>query len=144
MKNVQIADELTKIYAKRGRLDPETTLEEATAPEHPLHDEFEWDNEAAGHAHRLRQAHDMIRFVTIQVPGPDPERRSSRVRSFFAIQEDANKYRYEPVDVVRRSPELTASVLDAVEKELRVLILRNSNLAGFFPMAERVFKELSD
>ena len=60
--------ELALLYAEAGKLTPALILERATAPSHPLHRYFEWDDSKAAHRHRLRQATDMLmasRYVAV-------------------------------------------------------------------------------
>mgnify|MGYP003421519919 FL=1 len=52
---------------KRGRLTPETVLDTARNPKSPLHDQFEWDDTAAAHQHRLQQARVLIRSVVVNI-----------------------------------------------------------------------------
>ena len=50
-----------------GRLTPELVVAAARDPEHPLHSEFDWDDESAAHQHRLAIARRIIRSVRINV-----------------------------------------------------------------------------
>lgn len=63
----RIATELSKIAQKNdGILKPETVIEEAKPKNHPLHNDFEWDDTKAGYKYRLEQARYMIRMcVTV-------------------------------------------------------------------------------
>ena len=49
-------------------LTPETVVQTATDPDHVLHDHFDWNNESAGHNHRMWQARQLIRGVKIITP----------------------------------------------------------------------------
>lgn len=49
--------------ANGGRITPEQVLEDAKDPESPIHDYFEWDNNAAANRFRLGQARALIRSV---------------------------------------------------------------------------------
>ena len=66
--------ELDKIKAKhRGLLSPEVVVNTAADPENVLHNWFEWDDEIAGHQHRLKQARQLIRvFVTVLDSDTEP------------------------------------------------------------------------
>lgn len=53
--------------ANGGCLTPEMVVQEASAEDSPLHDEFEWNDTKAGAAFRLEQARAVIRKVRIEV-----------------------------------------------------------------------------
>jgi len=55
------------IEDERGRVTAENLLDVAQDVDHPLHDEFEWDNDKAGHQHRLHQARKLISSVRVIV-----------------------------------------------------------------------------
>lgn len=59
---------LMDIHNRRGRLDPEIVIEEATPEESPLHGSFEWDDSRAGDLYRLVQARILIKKVKILIP----------------------------------------------------------------------------
>ena len=46
--------------AHGGKLDPETVVDVARDPDHPLHSHFEWDDSKAAHQYRLGQARALI------------------------------------------------------------------------------------
>jgi hypothetical protein len=55
--------ERLEALAKKSQLTPENVVTEAMDPKSPLHGHFTWDNEKAGHAHRLEEARALIRKV---------------------------------------------------------------------------------
>lgn len=68
MSNDQRAEILAAIAERRGGiLRAEDVVLEAADPNHPLHDEFEWDDARAGAAHRIEQARSLIRSVKVVV-----------------------------------------------------------------------------
>lgn len=64
MEPGQLKLELEKIQSKQGKITAEQIVAAASRANHPLHDEFEWDNGVAGHQYRLMQARAMLRKVT--------------------------------------------------------------------------------
>lgn len=81
--------------AHDGVLYPEDVVRVAADPAHPLHEEFNWDDKSAAHAHRLEQARSLIRSVRVEittqrrelsapyyVPHPDAD---PRVGGYLAI-----------------------------------------------------------
>lgn len=61
-----VADRLEQLE-ENGNLNPATVVDAARDPASPLHDFFEWDNNAAAEQYRLSQARLLIRRVKIQV-----------------------------------------------------------------------------
>jgi hypothetical protein len=65
-----------------GLLVPADVVEVASDPEHPLHGEFEWDNDKAAHEHRLWQARVLIHGVRVEI-----EVHERAVKSVFYVQD---------------------------------------------------------
>ncbi len=63
-----IGEALAEVEERAGKVTPATVVEAAEDEENPLHGEFEWDDQKAGHAHRLQQARCLIRSI---VPASD-------------------------------------------------------------------------
>lgn len=49
-----------------GLITPEAVVQDATDPDSPLHDQFEWDDSIAAAKHRLWQARCVISSVTVK------------------------------------------------------------------------------
>lgn len=62
----EIREELEAI-AKSGVLTPEEVVSAARNPNSSMHDQFNWDDQEAAHAHRLQQARQLIKTVTVEV-----------------------------------------------------------------------------
>lgn len=62
-----VAQKLAEIAEAHGRLTPDLVVEEAKNPESVLHGLFEWDDEQAGHQHRLFQARQIITSVRVVI-----------------------------------------------------------------------------
>lgn len=67
----EIQTALARLADAAGRLDAETVVRAARSKGHPLHAYFEWDDKKAAHEHRLAQANDLIRRVTIEITHHD-------------------------------------------------------------------------
>ena len=84
---MSVKEILNDIAETHGVLSAELIVEEASDPEHPLHDRFEWDDDLAARLYRLEQAAQMIRSVHIQVQRGDQEGKTVSVRAFVAKNE---------------------------------------------------------
>jgi len=59
--------EINRLYKLHNGLTPSLVLEAASNPNSILHEFFEWDDEKAGHAHRLQQARNLITSVKVTI-----------------------------------------------------------------------------
>jgi hypothetical protein len=102
MKQEDLKAILTDLYERRGVLNPEDLLDEASDPTHPLHERFSWDNAEAAQRWRITQAANIIRSVKVEITLPDSE--VVQVRAFLPThgresdQEGGRAYDYAPVE----------------------------------------------
>lgn len=116
MQNEQLNNILQQIHDSGG-LTPQRMVGMARDPEHPLHPEFEWDNEVAGEQHRLAQARKLIRRVRI-VYRVDKEGRNVSVRAFVNVPANHGLYRvYEPTEQVVLDPLKRRLILQEARRE---------------------------
>jgi hypothetical protein len=110
--------ELREIYKTHKFLTPESVLEAARDPDTALHDQFEWDNEVAGHKWRLNQARHLI--IDMQTTVKTSEGRELTVREFVNIkhEEGSNKGIYISFVDAREDPNPWRQVMEAVVKDL--------------------------
>lgn len=110
----KIGEALAKISeAEKGYLTPEAVIVAAKSPRHVLHPHFEWDDEAAAHAHRLGQARRLISLIRIE-----DEATSDIVPAFHSIADRSGKS-YRTAEAVTNSRELQLIVLRQAERELK-------------------------
>jgi hypothetical protein len=99
-------------------------VEDVTPTDHPLHDLFEWNNDAAAHAHRLEQARGLLRAVYVieEELHPDP------IRALVAIEQEAEMADYMPVAKVLSNDEHRRKVAAGFVGELRSWLERSAHL----------------
>jgi len=129
---MNLREELTAIYERRGELTPAIALEESTPVGAPMHDQFTWDNNKAGHEYRLIEAHRLIQSVRVQhVSSNGPV----TVRAFLAMpRPHTPQPTYEPVGVVMADPIKREVVLRAMRREWETLQARYGDLVEFSEM----------
>lgn len=127
-------DALSKIHAEHGALTPRLVVEAASAPSHPLHDRFEWDDAVAGHKYRLVQAQQLIRSVRVTEISGDAG--VTRVRAFLSVPTE-NGPSYVPTDQVRQDPFLARLALQQYERRWRELHAEAGHLAEFLDLVRR-------
>lgn len=82
---------LAQIYGT-SNLDPKIVLDEASNPDSPLHDYFDWDDTSAARKHRLAQARQLVGTVKITYVGdPHPERSK---RAIVTVITDVGERKY--------------------------------------------------
>lgn len=97
-------DELTRIQADRGRLTPESVVDESRPDDAPLHPAFEWNDSVAGERYRHIQARDLIKTVEVIQPakdGPRPE------PAYVNVSRKAAEY--QPMVQAVKSPQMFQS-----------------------------------
>jgi len=107
---------LQRLEAKHGALTPEDVLTEAQKRTSPLHGFFTWDDSEAARLHRLAEARDLIRSVTVTYVGTDEPTRTVRA---FVHYGEASVY------------ESMAHVLADDEKRAALLAMAMADLASW-------------
>lgn len=113
--------ELREIARKsRGLLRPAAVVKFAADPETALHSQFEWDDTAAAHAHRLWQARSIIniRFKLI-----GPEGKQQPVRAWHSVMSDrtSDEGGYRGLKDVMDEPAFRAQLLAEAKQQLQRL-----------------------
>lgn len=118
---------MEEIQNAKGRLTAEGLVRKARDPEHPLHDEFEWDDSVAGHAYRVYQARQLIQSVRVDIEIED------RVVSTVAYVRDPvqahNKQGYVAVKQLRSEPESALAMLQVEFQRVASSLERAESLA---------------
>lgn len=133
MNNATLLAHLVNIRDTRGDLNSEIVVEEATDAAHPLHDQFDWDNESAGHKHRLNQAAKMLRSVRIarQVSSTAP----THLRAFVAFRgADTHRASYVPTEEALADDFTRELVLRQMRREWETLRKRYQHMEEFAAM----------
>lgn len=104
----------------KGSASAEDIVQAAKAVRNPLHGEFEWNDEAAAHEHRLQQARVMMRaFVIVRsdLKTDRPQRVYEVVRE---PQEGKHriKHVYRTIDDIMQDTDLRAELLGRALNEL--------------------------
>ena len=116
--------ELTRIYKRDGQVVASTVVKEARLKKSPIHDEFEWDDKAAAHEHRLSTARRMIRITPIRLE-TGVEQRLVHVPTAKVEGPTAHVYNpegvYKPVSKVAKCADEYARALEQLMKQLRAI-----------------------
>lgn len=104
---------------QNGKLETEFVVTKARSEVSPLHDAFEWDDAAAAHQHRLKQARTLIRdIVEVQIV-PSPLGQEERViHQFYSIKENEEQFYVELATAVA-TPDYTMQIIDKLLNKIR-------------------------
>ena len=136
VSNDQLAELLSiKEASKSGRLHPEDVVIEAEDESSALHDNFEWDDEVAGHEYRIEQARHLIRVVARPL---DVGGKAFSTRVFLRLPGETG---YRTTVDVMTEPESRALALASALEELarvRVKYAHLQELAGVFSALDKI------
>lgn len=91
---VVVGRELTKLEKKAGAITPNLVVDVAREEASPLHKYFEWDDGKAAEAHRLAQARQLIRSVSV-VTIEQEEQAPKMVRAFSNVNSIEGEGRFD-------------------------------------------------
>jgi len=122
-----VAAELARLSQQYCGLRPSQVVAEAKAKASPLHGEFEWDDDKAGHKYRLMQARTLIRVVVPVVEQADgTTTRDPYVWIPPTAQQkeesDSNEGVYQQISVVVQDTDSYSRALMALTGKMRAAI----------------------
>lgn len=131
-----IAAELQRIAGRAGKLTPQNVVDEARNPHSPLHNCFEWDDEAAGNAWRLEQAREIIRSVRVEIT--TESRTISTVYYVRDPEKASDEQGYVSLPKLRRRPDIAREALVAEFARASAAMKRARDLADALEMAGEI------
>lgn len=147
-------NELTDIVnTNDGYVLPEDVLARAEDPDNPLHHHFEWDDEAAAHQHRLKQARNLIQSIEIRPVVEEGADENGNVRAFISIRqevindegEEVERNVYVPTERAMKDEDTRELLLQRGVFEMDALRRKYNNLnefAAVFAAIDRVKLDL--
>ena len=126
-------EELRRIYENKGCLEPKDVVDKSRPEDAPLHDCFEWDDEAAAEKYRGVQAGQIIRSVV--VVQEEEQRPPVEVRAFVNVQKT-----YRPIEVVVNSEEQMLELFNSALSELKAFERKYANLKQLSSVFEEINK----
>ncbi len=113
--------ELQNIKIKYGELTPEAVVEASKKKKSPMHKLFEWDNEKAGHQHRLQQARQIINNIEIVVV---KDNEPYHVNAYEIVKSETGR-EYKSLDIMtfdeaEQVRQMTIKNIEYLQKKLEV------------------------
>jgi len=119
--------ELARIEKAEGALTAEVVLDRARSSNSSLHGHFEWDDGKAAEQHRLSQAGELIRSITVDISRSNVE-ASRPIRAFVSVREDDQQHYVGTVRAMGDA-ELRQQVLARALAELEAFRKRYAELS---------------
>lgn len=134
VRNESIRAALMALYAAHdGALAPKHIVDAARDVSSPLHDEFEWDDDAAAEMYRLAQAGALVRRMKLTIIRKDAEARNIHITTTRQFQSRASQRKedagYETLEDILDDPEKRAELLAQVLRELNAYRKRYAELS---------------
>jgi hypothetical protein len=120
-----VADELLRIEAHHGVIDPHVVLDASRPEDAPLHSHFEWDDGVAAEKWRLEQSRSLIRSVEII-----RETDETREIAFVNVTSAGG---YVSAETVRTRPDLYAEAWRAYRSRLEAAAVQLQKLEDLAP-----------
>lgn len=130
--------ELARIEKSEGELTPTAVLDRARSANSSLHGHFEWDDSVAAEQHRLSQAGDLIRSITVDVTHSNIE-PAKTVRAFVSVQRPTGRF-YMGTERAMADVDIRKQVLQRAWSELSSFRQRYADLeelAGVFAAMDK-------
>jgi len=121
-----------------GALTPDALLERARSANSAGHDHFEWADGKAAHLHRISQAGDLIRAITIDVTHSNVEPPKT-VRAFVSVEREGQRSYTSTVHAMSDA-ELRKQVVAKAWADLEAWRERHRELTEF----ARIFSAMDD
>jgi len=124
--------------ANGGSLSPDVVLDSARSHNSALHAHFEWDDAVAAEQHRLSQAGELIRAITVDISRSNVEPPKT-IRAFISVEREGERSYTSTVHAMTDA-DLRAQVLATAWRELLAL---REKYAGLEQLA-RIFAAIDE
>ena len=134
-------EELESIRKTKGKLVPETVLEAARDNDNPLHLDFEWNNEIAGHKYRMNTARKMIGSIEVVYA----QRPSRPVRMYSAVSAEhaarsEQRFVFAPTREILTDPRRRQELLSRALQDLTTFSIKYHDLSELSPVFQAIEK----
>lgn len=123
----------------KGELTPLAVVNSARPKNSPLHKHFEWDDALAAEAHRLDQARNLIRIVSVK----DASTEEGMTRAFQSIaSKSGTSYRH--IEEIKSSVELQLALLRQAEGDLQAFEKRYRSLTDVCGLVQQAMHKVRE
>lgn len=114
---------LEKKMGKVGK-DAEEVVRAAQPSHSPIHRDFEWNDEIAGHQYRLEQARKIIRSIMVVYTNGKSTEPTRAFHHVVIAQDEVRRSAYVPAAVVWETPDYASQVIENARRELETWSIR--------------------
>jgi hypothetical protein len=150
-KDEPLVEEILKVRQQRGAITKEHILEAAADEDSPLHGEFTWDDELAGHQYRLVEAGMLLRRLKVRIVRRDRDSNEIKVKTIRAFESRPSMRNdqggYETIQEIMADPVKTTEMIQHALRELELLRQRYDHLkelANLWAELDRISGEAAD
>ena len=134
-------EELERIRAKYGTLDPALVVNESRDDESVLHNVFCWDDSRAAELWRNKQAGDLIRNIQVVVTNEDVK---IAVRAFVNVRSNPEGYRsYMPITEAIKNNEAYKDLLAQAKADMDGFVSKYSQISELNAVKAEMLKVLA-
>jgi hypothetical protein len=108
-----------------GHLTPRAVVDDAKAPDSPIHPIFEWNDARAAEAHRESQASELMRMIVVRLP--EQRGDAEPVRAFVSVRVEQEPF-YTSVQIALGDDGLRQQLLAQATRELVAIRKRYTQL----------------
>jgi hypothetical protein len=129
--------ELEKIRQTYGAITKSIVVNAARDEDHPLHNEFEWDDAIGGEKHREEQAAKLIRSVRVVYKPATETATAQTVRRYVSVARPEGRT-YEPVEKIAQDDIVSALVLAEMEREVKALHRKYAHMQEYIDLLRQL------
>jgi hypothetical protein len=133
---------LRRLEKKHGYVSPKLLVDEAAPENHPLHDQFEWDDEVAGPLYRENQARVLIRSV-VYIKKSSEIIRFTEPPVYVRNPDRAPQQGYVSLDEARLNAELAERIIKSELARIEGAVERGRAVADRLNLSDE-FEHLLD
>lgn len=141
-----VAQRIRELYEQNGIITPAMVVEDAKDPSSPLHDQFNWDVQAAAHAHWLTTARKLIRGVRVEIVTRElrlATAPASPIEFVESPSKESGDQGYVRAAELRDNRQFAVVVMNREIDRIESALDRAKNVAGELGLADEVKFTLS-
>jgi len=128
---------IREIEDRHGTFTNELGVAEAADPDHPFHDELDWNPDTASHSYRLIQMGRLVRSVRVVYKPATPTSGPKTVRGFISLPNpDTPGRHYASVEKVAADPFLRQLALADMRRAFNTLKEKYGHFVEFVEMID--------
>jgi len=106
-------------------LKPEYIVKKAKSKKSPIHDFFEWDDSRAALEHRLEQARNLVRSITVVVKYEEKTEETRAFQHIITVTEDGDEDKgYRSLEEIQANVSFQEAIVERARREYKGWLFR--------------------